>query len=181
MDKNILQKSLKYFRCSKGHNSKSRLYRQSIWTVEMINGLWISPSRKSVRARQDLHSVDWAVFNSSSNQNYVGTSMIYNVLTMNHTTKRTIVQCTCDQQTLGSVCASTHYIKQTSWIARSPKKVHTVRSAKDLIRMWCYSHTVYPPLDSPAIEGKYDQRMFWLECAVAQIDPSLRSSHKMFC
>ena len=28
--KNILQKSLKYFRCSKGHNSKSRLYRQSI-------------------------------------------------------------------------------------------------------------------------------------------------------
>ena len=88
-----------------------------------------------MRARQDLHSVDWAVFNSSSNQNYVGTSMIYNVLTMNQTTKRTIVQCTCDQQTLGSVCASTHYIKQASWIARSPKKVLTVRSAKDLIRM----------------------------------------------
>ena len=108
-------------------------------------------------ARQDLHSVDWAVFNSSSNQNYVGTSMIYNVLTMIQTT---IVQCTCDQQTLGSVCASTHYIKQASWIARSLKKVHTVRSAKDLIRMLCYSHTVYPALDSPAIEGKYDQRMF---------------------
>ena len=29
----------------------------------------------------------------------------------------------------------THYIKQASWITRSPKKVHTVRSAKDLIRM----------------------------------------------
>ena len=88
-----------------------------------------------MRARQDLHSVDWTVFNSSSNQNYVGTSMIYNVLTMNQTTKRTIVQCACDQQTLGSVCASTHYIKQASWIAPSLKKVHTVRSAKDLIRM----------------------------------------------
>ena len=41
----------------------------------MINSLWISPPRKSVRARQDLHSVDWAVFNSSSNQNYVGTKV----------------------------------------------------------------------------------------------------------
>ena len=54
---------------------------------------------------------------------------------MNRTTKRTIVQCTCDQQKLRSVCASTHYIKQASWIARSPKNVHTVRSAEDLIRM----------------------------------------------
>ena len=126
VDKNILQKSLKYFRCSKGHNSKSRLYRQSIWTVEMINSLWISPPRKSVRARQDLHSVDWAVFKSSSNQKLRRRykSMIYNVLTMNQTTKRSIVQCTCDQQRLGSVSASTHYIKQASWIARSPKKVH---------------------------------------------------------
>ena len=88
-----------------------------------------------MRARQDLHSVDWAVFNSVQTKITVGTSMICNVLTMNQTTKRTIIQCTCDQQTLGSVCASTHYIKQASWIARSPKKVHTVRSAKDLIRM----------------------------------------------
>ena len=70
--------------------------------------------------------------------------MIYNVLTMNQTTKRTIVQCTCDQQRLWSVCASTHYIKQASWIARSPKKVHTVRSAKDLIRMWWV--TLFIPL-----------------------------------
>ena len=76
---------------------------------------------------------------------------------MNRTTKRTIVQCTCDQQKLRSVCASTHYIKQASWMVRSPKKVHTVRSAKDLIRMRCYSHTVYTASDSPAIEGKYDQ------------------------
>ena len=52
--------------------------------------------------------------------------MIYNVLTMNQTTKRTIVQCTCDQQRLGSVCASAHYIKQASWIARS-EEVHTVQ------------------------------------------------------
>ena len=44
--------------------------------------------------------------------------------------------------------------------------------------MWCYSHTVYPAFDSPAIEGKYDQRMLW--SVVAQIDPRLRSSHKTF-
>ena len=33
----------------------------------------------------------------------------------------------------------------------SPKKVHTVRSAYGLIRMWCYSHTVYLALDSPRL------------------------------
>ena len=49
---------------------------------------------------------------------------------MNRTTKRTTVQCTCDQQRLRSVCASTHYIKQASWIARIPKKVHIVQSAR---------------------------------------------------
>ena len=32
-----------------------------------------------------------------------------------------------------------------------------------------------------AIEGKYDQRMLWSEYAVAQIDLSLRLSHKTFC
>ena len=62
----------------------------------------------------------------------------------------------------------THYIKQASWIARIPKKVHTVQSAKGLIGMCFRSRTVYPALDSPAIEGKYDQRMLLSECAVAQ-------------
>ena len=100
---------------------------------------------------------------------------------MNRTTKRTIVQCACDQQRLRSVCASTHNIKQASWIARSPKKVHIVQSAKGLIGMCCCSCTVYPALDSPAIEGKYDQQMLLSERAVAQIDPSLRSLHKTFC
>ena len=48
-------------------------------------------------------------------------SMIYNVCTLNMSrrrTKPTILQCTCDQQRLLSVCASTHYIKQASWIAQ---------------------------------------------------------------
>ena len=36
-------------------------------------------------------------------------------------------------------------------------------------------------LDSLAIKGKFDQRMLLSECAVAQIDPSFRSSHKTFC
>ena len=58
---------------------------------------------------------------------------------------------------------------------------HTVRSAKGLIRMRCCIHTVYLALDSPAIKGKYDQRMLLSECAVAQTDLSLRLSHKMFC
>ena len=38
-----------------------------------------------------------------------------------------------DQQRLRSVCASTHYIKQASWIALSAQTVHTVWSSKGLI------------------------------------------------
>ena len=58
--------------------------------------------------------------------------MIYNVLTMNQTTKRTIVQCMCDQQRLGSVCASAHYIKQASWIARSEEGAYcTISKGSD--------------------------------------------------
>ena len=93
--------------------------------------------------------------------------MIYNVRSLNRT-KRTILQRTCDQQRLGSVSASTYYFKQASWIARSAKKEHTVLSAKGLIGMCCCSRTVYPALDSPAIEGKYDQRMLLSECAVVR-------------
>ena len=74
---------------------------------------------------------------------------------------RTLLQCTCDQQRLGPVSASTHYMKQASWIARSPKKVHTVRSAKDLVRMCCCSRTFYLALDIPTIEVKYDQRILY--------------------
>ena len=94
--------------------------------------------------------------------------MIYNVHSL-YRTKRTILQCMCDQQRLRSVSAPTHYIKQASWIAWSPKKVHTVQSAKGLIRMCCYSRTVYPALDSPAIKGKYDQQMLLSECAVGRL------------
>ena len=148
----------------------------------MINSLWISPPRKSVHARQDrlglLTPVQIKITLVQSSHVW---SMIHNVRTMDRTTKRTIVQCTCDQQRLRSVCASTHYIKQASWIARCPKKVHTVQSAKGLIGMCCCSRTVYHALDNPAIEGKYNQRMLLSECAVAQIDPTLRSSHKTFC
>ena len=59
---------------------------------------------------------------------------------------------------------SVHRTTKASWIARSPKKVHTVRSVNGLIRMCCCSHTVYPTLDSRAIKGKYDQRMLLSEC-----------------
>ena len=47
--------------------------------------------------------------------------------------------------------------------------MHTVRSAKGLIRMCCCSRTVYPALDSPTIKGKYDQRMLLSECAVGRL------------
>ena len=60
-------------------------------------------------------------------------------------------------------------LDKASWIARSPKKVHTARSAKGLIRMCCCSRTVYPALDSPAIEDKYDQRMLLSEYAVGRL------------
>ena len=39
-----------------------------------------------------------------------------------------------------------------------------VRSAKGLNRMCCCSRTVYSALDSPAIDGKYDQRMLIRMC-----------------
>ena len=42
------------------------------------------------------------------------------------------------------------------------------------------SRTVDPALDSPAIEGKYNQRMLWSECAVVQTHLSIRLLH-MFC
>ena len=95
-------------------------------------------------------------------------SMIYNIRSLNRT-KSTLLQWTCDQQRLRSVSASTHKIKQAPWIVRSPKKVQTVWSAKGLIRMCCCSRTVYPALDSLAIEGKYDQRMLLSECAVGRL------------
>ena len=47
--------------------------------------------------------------------------------------------------------------------------MHTVRSAKGLIGMCCCSRTVYPALNSPAIEGKYNQRMLLSECAVGRL------------
>ena len=83
--------------------------------------------RKCVRARQDRNSFDWAV--------YVGTRLLwmkYN-LRCPRRTKPTILQCMYDQQRLKSVCASTHYIKQASWIALSAQTVHTVWSSKGLI------------------------------------------------
>ena len=83
--------------------------------------------RKCVRTRQDRNSFDWAV--------YVGTRLLwmkYN-LRCPRRTKPTILQCMYDQQRLRSVCASTHYIKQASWIALSAQTVHTVWSSKGLI------------------------------------------------
>ena len=47
--------------------------------------------------------------------------------------------------------------------------MHTVQSAKGLIRMCCCSRTVHSALDNPAIEGKYDQRMLLSECAVGRL------------
>ena len=43
--------------------------------------------------------------------------------------------------------------------------LHTVQSANGLNRMCCCSRTVYSALDSPAVDGKYDQQMLLSECA----------------
>ena len=69
-------------------------------------------------------------------------------------------------KTLVSLCIDP--LEKASFLD-SPKKVHTLRSAKGLIGMCCCSRTVYPALDSPAIEGKYDQRMLLSECAVGRM------------
>ena len=105
------------------------------------------------------------LFNSSSNQNYVGTKFSCLKYDLQCTymyfepDKPTILQCTCDQQV--SLCIDPLY---------KANFLHTVRSAKGLIRMCCCSRTVYPALDNPAVEGKYNQRMLLSECAVAQTD-----------
>ena len=130
------------------------------------------------RAQVDRNSVDWAV-NSSSNQNYVGTKfscLKYDLrCTYIEQTKPTILQCTCDQQRLGSVCASTHYIKERFLDSPESKEGAYCMISNGLIRMCCCIGTVYPALYSQAIEGKYDQRMLLSECAVALNDPSFYS------
>ena len=41
---------------------------------------------------------------------------------------------------------------------------------------------VYPSWGSPeAVEGTYEQRRLWSDCADAQADLSLRWSHKSYC
>ena len=89
--------------------------------------------------------------------------MIYNVRTLNRI-KPTILQCTCDQQRQVSLCIDP--LDKASFL-------HTVRSAKGLNRMCCCCRTVYSALDSPAIDGKYDQRMLLSECAGAYWPESL--------
>ena len=116
-------------------------------------------------------------FNSSSNQNYVGTK--FSCLKYD-------LQCTYFEP--DKTYNTTMYMRpaktQVSLCIDPLYKasfLHAVRSAKGLISMCCCSRTVYPALDSPAVEGKYDQRMLLSECAVAQTDLSLGSLHKMFC
>ena len=109
-------------------------------------------------------------FNSSSNQNYVGTKSLclkydlqYTYFEPDKTYNTTMYVRPAKTQV--SLCIDPLY--KASFL-------HTVRSAKGLIRMCCCSRTVYPALDNPAVEGIYDQRMLLS-------DPSLPSLHKTFC
>ena len=104
-------------------------------------------------------------FNSSSNQNYVSTK--FSCLKYD-------LQCTYMYFEPDKTYNTTMYMRpaktQVSLCIDPLYKanfLHTVRSAKGLIRMCCCSRTVYPALDNPAVEGKYDQRMLLSECAVA--------------
>ena len=123
------------------------------------------PARKSVRAR-------WIVltgqFNSSSNKNYVGTK--FSCLKYD-------LQCTNFEP--DKTYNTTMYVRpaktQVSLCIDPLDKasLHTVRSAKGLNRMCCCSRTVFSALDSPATDGKYDQRMLLSECAGAYWPESL--------
>ena len=101
---------------------------------------------------------------------------------MNRTTKRTIVQCTCtwDQQTRVSLCIDPLYKASFLDSPESEEGAYcTISEGSDqnvMLQSHCLSR-----FGQSAIEGKYDQWMLWSEYAVAQIDPSLRSSHKTFC
>ena len=118
-------------------------------------------------------------FNSSSNQNYVGTKfscLKYALQCMYFEPDKTYntTMYVRPAKTPVSLCIDPLYTCKASFL-------YTVRSGKGLIRMCCCICTVYPALDNPAFKGKYDQQMLLSECAVAQTDPSLRLLHKTFC
>ena len=92
-------------------------------------------------------------FNSRSNQNYVDTKfscLKYDLqctyFELDKTYNSTMYVRPAKTQVNDSLCINPLY--KASFL-------HTVRSARGLIRMCCCSRIVYPALDSPAIEGKY--------------------------
>ena len=102
-------------------------------------------------------------FNSSSNKNYVGTKfscLKYDLHCTDFEPDKTYntTMYVRPAKTRVSLCIDP--LDKASFL-------HTVRSAKGLNRMCCCSRTVYSALDSPAIDGKYDQRMLLSECADA--------------
>ena len=104
-------------------------------------------------------------FNSSSNQNYVGTKfscLKYDLQCMYFEPDKTYntTMYVRPAKTQVSLCIDPLY--KASFL-------HTVRSAKGLIRMCCCSRTVYPALDNPVVEGKYDQRMLLSECQLRRL------------
>ena len=118
------------------------------------------PARKSVRVR-------WIVltgqFNSSSNKNYVGTKfscLKYDLQCTNFVPDKTYNTTIYMWPAKTQVSLCIDPLDKASFL-------HTVRSVKGLNRMCCWSRTVYSALDSPAIDGKYDQRMLLSECAGA--------------
>ena len=97
-------------------------------------------------------------------------SMKYNVRTLNRI-KPTILQCTCDQQRLGLVCASTHYIKQASCILYDQWRVWTecAVAVALFIPLW----TARLSMVNTISEGSYQN-------VQARTDQSLRSSPRRF-
>ena len=115
-------------------------------------------------------------FNSSSNQNYIGTKfscLKYDLQRMYFEPDKTYNTTMYMQpaKTQVSLCIDPLY--KASFL-------HTVRSAKGLIRMCCCSCAVYPALDSPAIEGKYDQQLLYQNVQMRRLTQSLLSHKKLF-
>ena len=99
-------------------------------------------------------------FNSSSNKNYVGTKfscLKYDLQCTNFEPDKTYNTTMYVRPAKTQVSLCIDPLDKASFL-------HTVRSAKGLNRMCCCSRTVYSALDSPVIDGKYDQRMLIRMC-----------------
>ena len=124
-------------------------------------------------------------FNSSPNQNYVGTKFSCLKYELQYTFAEpdktyTTTMYVRPAKTQINLCIDPLY--KASFLDSPESKdgaYCTISERSDqnmLLQSLCLSR-----FGQPGYQGKYDQQMLLSECAVAQTDPRLRSSHKTFC